>query len=193
MKTIIFFFLLAVGPLTTQLQSQTLSQSKSSNEVLNETPKLQTVETSNTAEVEKVSFQDNTKRKGNNETRVDLPETNGVVVIQTKENEDSEKKCTTKTYPFRVYCLTNENWVLPQDITIALRARIPSLTISNDVNSFSTPVLRLRGNDQPIILLDGIRVDASIFNTLNPNDIESIMVAPSAAGTNYFLNGYRNY
>ena len=193
MKTIIFFFLLAVGPLTTQLQSQTLSQSKSSNDVLDETPKLQAVETSNTPETEKMPFQDSKKRKGKNETKVDQPETNGVVIIQTTENSNSEDACTSKNYPFTVYCLKNDNWILPQDILIALRAKIPSINVSNDTNPFATPRFRIRGEADPIILIDGIRVDASILNNLNPNDIESIMVAPSAAGVNHFLNGYRAY
>ncbi|MEM8847650.1 MAG: TonB-dependent receptor plug domain-containing protein, partial [Bacteroidota bacterium] len=93
--------------------------------------------------------------------------------------------------PFQVYSIKNDGWVIQQDIFNALRGRVPSLTISNINSLGSIPNFKVRGNDAPIILLDGIRVDSSILNTLNPQDIESIHVAPSAAGTNYFLNGFR--
>ncbi|WP_106146835.1 TonB-dependent receptor plug domain-containing protein [Flagellimonas meridianipacifica] len=116
---------------------------------------------------------------------------NGVVIIQTKNTKDLKKIDEFEKLPFQVYSIKNEGWVIQQDIFNALQVKIPSLTISNNINSLSTPAIRIRGNDAPIILLDGIRVDASILNTLNPQDIEAIHVAPSAAGTNYFLNGYR--
>ncbi len=117
--------------------------------------------------------------------------TNGVVLIQTKKGEEKEKKCIEKSLPFTVHCIKNENWVIQQDMYNALRARVPSLNISNVNTVNQIPNIRIRGNDGVIVMLDGIRVDASILNTLNPEDIESIHVAPSAAGTNYFLNGFR--
>ncbi|MEO0900944.1 MAG: TonB-dependent receptor plug domain-containing protein [Bacteroidota bacterium] len=116
---------------------------------------------------------------------------NGVVIIQTQNANDSTEIKKLEKLPFQVYSLKNTGWIIQQDIYNALRAKVPSLTISNSTNLGLTPAFRIRGNDTPIILLDGVRVDASILNTLNPQDIESIHVAPSAAGTNYFLNGYR--
>nr|WP_298998502.1 TonB-dependent receptor plug domain-containing protein [uncultured Allomuricauda sp.] len=117
---------------------------------------------------------------------------NGVVIIQTK-NEKTHIETKLEKLPFQVYSIKNDGWVIQQDIFNALRGRVPSLTISNINSPGSIPNFGVRGNDAPIILLDGIRVDASILNTLNPQDIESIHVAPSAAGTNYFLNGFRTY
>ena len=116
---------------------------------------------------------------------------NGVVIIQTQKANDSTEIKKLDKLPFQVYSIKNTGWVIQQDIYNALRAKVPSLTISNSTNLGLTPAFRIRGNDAPIVLLDGVRVDASILNTLNPQDIESIHVAPSAAGTNYFLNGYR--
>ncbi|MEM9362592.1 MAG: TonB-dependent receptor plug domain-containing protein [Bacteroidota bacterium] len=116
---------------------------------------------------------------------------NGVVIIQTQKTNDSTKIRKLEKLPFQVYSIKNTGWVIQQDIYSALSTKVPSLTISNISALGSTPVFRIRGNDAPIILLDGVRVDASILNTLNPQDIESIHVAPSAAGTNYFLNGFR--
>lgn len=116
---------------------------------------------------------------------------NGVVIIQTKNNKQSEIKCIEKSFPFVVHCITNDNWIIPQDVFNSLQAKVPSLNVSNTASPNLTPLFRLRGNSNPIILLDGIRVDASILNTLNLNDIESIHVAPSAAGASYFRNGFR--
>ena len=115
----------------------------------------------------------------------------GVVVIQTRNGKETRKVCRHGDKPFRVHCIKNTDWVIPQDIYNTLQTKVPSLTIRNNASIVSTPTIRLRGNDKPIIILDGVRVDASILNTLNPQDIESIHVAPSAAATNYFLNGYR--
>ena len=46
----------------------------------------------------------------------------------------------------------------------------------------------VRGDDNTIVVLDGVRQDISILSSLNPQDIESIKVAPSTAATNYFIN-----
>ena len=51
------------------------------------------------------------------------------------------------------------------------------------------PVFSIRGDTNTIVIVDGIRYDASILNAINPNDIESIKVAPSAAANNFLRNG----
>lgn len=111
---------------------------------------------------------------------------NGVVLIQTKKSEI--KKCKLKTYPFKVYCIPNTNWVLQQDMYNALEARVPALRVQNRNLAIGNPSIRLRGHNIDVVIVDGVRYDASILNSWNPNDIESIRVAPSVAATNYFMN-----
>nr|WP_299485100.1 TonB-dependent receptor plug domain-containing protein [uncultured Allomuricauda sp.] len=111
---------------------------------------------------------------------------NGVVLIKTKKSEI--KKCKLKTYPFKVYCIPNTNWVLQQDMYNALEARVPSLRVQNRNLAIGNHSIRLRGSNIDVVIVDGVRYDASILNSLNPNDIESIRVAPSVAATNYFMN-----
>ncbi|WP_435625505.1 TonB-dependent receptor plug domain-containing protein [Flagellimonas sp.] len=194
MKTIIFLLSVVLAPITVSSQSHTTAKSEATNPVQTVTPVSEDTESQKEKELQaNVSFQDDTIKKEEANTVKVQPKTKGVVLIQTTESGNSEDACTSKNYPFTVYCLKNDNWILPQDILIALRAKIPSINVSNDTNPFATPRFRIRGEADPIILIDGIRVDASILNNLNPNDIESIMVAPSAAGVNHFLNGYRAY
>ena len=116
---------------------------------------------------------------------------NGVIVVQTKRADESLVCDELENLPFPVRCTKNEGWMIQQDIYNTLISKVPSLTISNNSNPISTPRIRIRGKNSPIVLLDGIRVDVSFLNMLNPQDIESIHVAPSAAGAHYFLNGFR--
>ena len=112
---------------------------------------------------------------------------NGVVSIRTANQKT--KKCKVKTYPFKVYCIQNSDWVLQQDIYNALEAKVPALRVKNKNAIAQTPSFKIRGEDDTIVIVDGIRFDASILSVLNPNDIETIKVAPSVAATNYFRNG----
>ncbi|MFS4469214.1 TonB-dependent receptor plug domain-containing protein [Maribacter sp. 2210JD10-5] len=114
---------------------------------------------------------------------------NGVVLIQTETNKI--KKCSEKSYPFKVHCITNNNWMTQQDMYIELEVRVPSLRIQNKNALTLPPSIQMRGDDNTIVIVDGVRYDASILNTLNPQDIESVKVAPSVAATNYFLSGFR--
>lgn len=68
-----------------------------------------------------------------------------------------------------------ENWHATQDIGISL-PKIPGVQVRS-TNSFSSSSIRMRGDNKTIVILDGIRYDASILNTLNPEDIEHIAVA----------------
>ena len=114
----------------------------------------------------------------------------GVVLITTQKGNIVE--CKTKVYPFKVYTIKNNNWTLQQDIYNALEAKVPSLRVGNRNNLATNPTFTLRGDDETIVIVDGIRYDASILNTLNPNDIESVTVAPGVAASNYLRNGFRN-
>lgn len=112
---------------------------------------------------------------------------NGIVSIRTANQKI--KKCKVKTYPFKVYCIQNNDWVIQQDIYNALENKVPSLRVGNKNFTGETPTFNIRGGDETIVIVDGIRYDASILNVLNPDNIESIKVAPSVAATNYFRNG----
>ncbi|MEM9076458.1 MAG: TonB-dependent receptor plug domain-containing protein [Bacteroidota bacterium] len=198
MKTriLILFFVThwLIFPLNGQTSDKTNSQQKHDN------PPLTTVQqtlTLDDVQIPKSSeSNDISPVNGLNQKSIDTIDKKsgkkGLVSIHTQKASDSTKISKLEKLPFQVYSIKNTGWVIQQDIYNALRAKVPSLNISNTSNLNSRPVFRLRGNDAPVILLDGIRVDASILNTLNPEDIESIHVAPSAAGTNYFLNGYRS-
>ncbi|MGX1930412.1 TonB-dependent receptor plug domain-containing protein [Flagellimonas sp. 2504JD4-2] len=111
---------------------------------------------------------------------------NGVVIIQTKRSKS--EKCKVKTYPFKVYCIPNTNWVLQPDIYNALEAGVPSLRVQNKNLLSGIPSIRLRGTNVDEVIVDGVRYNISILNSLNPNDIESIRVVPSVAATSYFAN-----
>lgn len=67
-------------------------------------------------------------------------------------------------------------------------SKAPGVLISSNPNLNIVPTIRMRGDDNTIVIVDGIRYDASILNTLNPSNIESITVAPSVAASNYLLN-----
>lgn len=110
---------------------------------------------------------------------------NGVVIINT--NRYFRTVASRKRYPFKVYRFLNRNWITTQDMFNEIRAIVPGVTISNDFD-FSFPKIKIRGDDKTIVIIDGVRVDATILNTLNPADIETVTVAPSVAATNYFVN-----
>lgn len=67
-------------------------------------------------------------------------------------------------------------------------SKVPGVSISSNTNLSKAPTIRMRGDDNTIVIVDGIRYDTSILNTLNPSDIESIIVVPSATASNYLLN-----
>lgn len=78
--------------------------------------------------------------------------------------------------PFKVYTVKNSNWVLPQDVYNAVTASVPGVQIIQK-SLHQIPDFSIRGGDDTIILVDGIRVDAALLNTLNPADMESVKIS----------------
>ncbi|QCX00179.1 hypothetical protein FGM00_08685 [Aggregatimonas sangjinii] len=111
--------------------------------------------------------------------------TNGVIEIVTKAVR--EQKATANEYPFKLFHLDNENWTLPQDIYNAIRAKVPSVSVAT-TGLGERPSIRMRGDDNTLVIVDGVQYDAAILNTLNPSDIESVTVAPNTAAANYLRN-----
>lgn len=92
--------------------------------------------------------------------------------------------------PFKLYDFSSkkENWINIQSIYNTIQSKVPnvSITMSADLNAI--PNISMRGDDNTIVIVDGVRYNASVLNTLNPADIESITVATSVAASNYLRN-----
>ena len=108
---------------------------------------------------------------------------NGTFIITTTARQSPIDSC--KEYPFKVYRIPNENWVATNDVYNAIRAKVPSVSINVSSDLSKTPKISMRGDDNTIVIVDGIRYDASILNTSNPADIEHISVATDVAASNY--------
>ena len=91
--------------------------------------------------------------------------------------------------PFKLYdfLAIEEKWSDRQSVYNTIQANVPSLIISPN-NSLDQPPNILVRASKTMVIVDGIRYDAAILNTLNPLDIESIIVAPSTAAANYLRN-----
>ncbi|QWX85460.1 Plug domain-containing protein [Cellulophaga sp. HaHaR_3_176] len=89
-----------------------------------------------------------------------------------------------KEHPFKIYQIENSNFNTQQDVFNAIRSIVPGVSISN-TNFNQTPNITIRGDANTIVILDGVRYNASILNTLNPQDIERISVATSNISNNY--------
>jgi outer membrane receptor for ferrienterochelin and colicin len=114
---------------------------------------------------------------------------NGVILIQTKNatfQNHSSSKCLTTKYPFKIDCVANKDWFVYQDVYNALEAKVPSIDIQNDSYPTKVPRIRLRGQEITEVIVDGVRYDLSILNSLGPNSIETIKVAASAAALTYY-------
>ncbi len=111
---------------------------------------------------------------------------NGVVLITTINNNKPKVK-VKKVYPFKVYEICNTNWANMQDVYNAIDAKVPGVSIPQTTN-VSTPNIRMRGSDKTIVIVDGVRYDASILATLNADNIESVKVSHNPAAQNYFIN-----
>ncbi len=75
----------------------------------------------------------------------------------------------------------------------ALQGRIPgglSLSSSGAPGTSSSLILRgtssISGTSDPLYVVDGIRVEANIFQGINPNDIQSIEILKDASGTSLY-------
>ncbi|MFK7813838.1 MAG: TonB-dependent receptor plug domain-containing protein [Maribacter sp.] len=110
---------------------------------------------------------------------------NGVILVTTNTADKLIK--TSKELAFKVYEVCNKNWNTTQNVYNAIEARAPGVVISQSIINV-TPNIRMRGDDSTIVIVDGVRYDASILNTLNPSDIESVKVSHSPLAQNYFIN-----
>lgn len=92
--------------------------------------------------------------------------------------------------PFKLYHLSSnyENWFNMQSVYNTIQVKVPNVQITTSADLTAIPRIIMRGDDNTIVIVDGIRYNASVFNTLNPSDIESITVAPSVAASNYLRN-----
>lgn len=87
--------------------------------------------------------------------------------------------------PFKIYTLENRNWILQQDVYNSIMANVPNTQIAN-TNFNQTPTIKMRGTQPTIVMVDGVRYDASILNALNPTDIESVRLSNNPAAEVYF-------
>jgi len=112
---------------------------------------------------------------------------NGVVLITTKKGLKQPPKLPKK-YAFKVYKVCNSNWTNHQDMYNAIQAKVPGVSIIKNNSLNAGPNIQMRGDDNTIVIVDGIRYGNSILNTLNPADIESVKVSNSTTAQNYFIN-----
>lgn len=91
--------------------------------------------------------------------------------------------------PFKIYDVPTANLNIQQDIYNSIISHVPGVQISNNNLIFNeTPTITMRGDTNTVYIIDGQRFyDASILNTINPNDIESIKVTTDIAASNYLL------
>ncbi len=75
----------------------------------------------------------------------------------------------------------------------ALQGQVPGLTVlSNTGEPSASAVMTIRGTNSinsgtaPLYILDGVPIEASDFNTINPADIESISVLKDASSTSIY-------
>jgi len=92
--------------------------------------------------------------------------------------------------PFNVFEFSSEgeNWWDIESVYNTIRTKVPSVSITSSPYLDSKPIIRMRGDDNTIVIVDGVRYDTSILNTINPADIENMKVATGAAANNYFIN-----
>jgi len=88
--------------------------------------------------------------------------------------------------PFKIYKIRNENFVTQQDVYNAIRAEVPNVQITN-TQAQETPTITMRGDDNTIVIIDGIRTTIDALHSLNPSSIETIEVSNNTAATNYLL------
>lgn len=81
---------------------------------------------------------------------------------------------------FKVYTVQNTNWVLNQDSYNSVNGTVLGVQITQN-GLDQIPSIRIRGTDNTVVIVDGVRVDASILNMLNPADIESVKVSNNPA------------
>jgi len=108
--------------------------------------------------------------------------TNCSNLIQVKKVIEKNKQ----EHPFKIYKIRNENFVTQQDVYNAIRAEVPNVQITN-TQAQETPTITMRGDDNTIVIIDGIRTTIDALHSLNPSSIETIEVSNNTAATNYLL------
>lgn len=79
---------------------------------------------------------------------------NDVILISTIENTP---KIKSKEYPFKTYKVCNENWNVPQDVYNDIQAKVPNVSITTSADFNAIPKISMRGDDNTIVIVDGIR------------------------------------
>lgn len=111
----------------------------------------------------------------------------GCVLIHSLSHAKPDNTFLDNKCPFKVYQIDGANLNTQQDLFNAIRSEVPGVIISNAYSN-ETPIISMRGDSNTIVIVDGIRYNVSILNTLNPQDIEKVEVATSAAASSYLLN-----
>ncbi len=95
--------------------------------------------------------------------------------------------------PYKIYTLKEEkeNWFSMNQVYNTITTKIPGIQIE-DRGLTDAPKIRIRNSEDVVIMVDGIRYDASILNTINPLDIETIEVANNPAAQTYYQGNRRN-
>ena len=117
----------------------------------------------------------------------DGPGKNGVLLVTTKSTSNvlCEEVIERET-AFNIHKICNTNWVQKQDVYNAIQANVAGVSIKNSGLN-NTPIINIRGNSNTIVLVDGIRVNPSFLNHLNPADIEHIKVAKNPSASQYLI------
>lgn len=91
---------------------------------------------------------------------------------------------TKDNHPYKIYTVKNINFATQQDVYNAIRAKVPNVQITN-TQLQETPRITMRGDDNTIVIIDGIRTTVAALHALNPADIETIKVSNNPAAVNY--------
>ncbi|MDO4225427.1 MAG: SusC/RagA family TonB-linked outer membrane protein [Bergeyella zoohelcum] len=75
-----------------------------------------------------------------------------------------------------------ENITTPS-VSNLFSGQVSGLNVSNPPGMQQTPIFTLRGNTNLIIVIDGVIVDSSVYENLNPNNIENINVLKGATAS----------
>ncbi len=103
--------------------------------------------------------------------------------LQAQEKKASNTLQTVKSYTLDLEKL---NVVTLNDLSNALTTRVPNVQVQQAPLSNLIRSIRIRNCENNIVIVDGVRFDASILNALNPNDIEKITIIPSNTSINYY-------
>tara|TARA_R110002050_G_scaffold16019_2_gene48993 strand:+ start:87561 stop:88160 length:600 start_codon:yes stop_codon:yes gene_type:complete len=110
----------------------------------------------------------------------------GNSVITLKEEYTNCFPTSDYYLPYKIYDIPSDDLNTRQDLFNAIQSQVPGVTISNTTLNH-IPKIIMRGDAKNIVIVDGVRFDASIINTLNAQDIERVEVATSVAASNYLL------